>query len=609
MCLLGLTGSAAAASPSRASPASVSPASASPATASTRSAAGKTLRVAMDSSGVDTLNPFVSYFNGSLDLFGAIYPTLTVIEKNGKPGPYLATSWSLSKDHRTWTFKIRPGLKWSDGKPLTAADAAWTFHLIMTNDVAATANGTLVSHFESVSAPNPTTLVITTNQPQADLTYVSVPIYGIPIVPEHIWKSHVKGLKSYQNDSFPVVGYGPWTLTGYKTDQYATLDANKSFVFGAPKYGHLIERLYKTSDSAVAALRSGQLDYISGVNATEFTSLRRTSGVHTVQAAGNGWNGLELNPGARTRGGKPIGTGNPALKDPVLRRAIALSIDKKTLVGKVLDGYGTVGQGYLPPAWSQWVWKPPPGQEQKYDPHKANQLLDKAGYRRGRGGIRVDPKNGKPLVLRLGIHSDESEDAAFAPYIAGWLGDIGIKVVIHPMSMSALNSDLGKGDWDMLIDAWTSGPDPTYMLGIQSCTTLPNEQGTGGNTDSFFCDPRYEKLFGQQQSQFDPEQRARIVGKMQKILYDADVDIMFYNKRQKIATSSKVTGMNTGTPDAQGFYPAQSSFWSYLDAAPTAQRHYSAGGIGLWFGIAAAVIVLGAGAAIIRHRAGVDDRE
>jgi peptide/nickel transport system substrate-binding protein len=574
------------------------------------STSGKTLRVAMDSSGVDTLNPFLSYFNGSFDIFGGIYPALTVIGKDGKPSPYLATSWTTSSDHLTWTFKIRKGLKWSDGQPLTAADAAWTFNLIRTNPTAATANGTLVSSFKSVTAPDPTTLVIKTKTPQSNLTYVSNPVYTIPIVPEHIWKSHVADLKDYKNDSYPVVGYGPWQLTGYKTDQYATLDANKSFVLGAPKYDHLIEQLYKNSDSAVAALRSGQLDYIEGVNATEYTSLKHASGVTATQSVGNGWTGLELNPGAKSRSGKPLGTGNPALTDPQVRRAIALSMDKQTLVKKVIDGYGTVGEGYLPPAWPQWVWKPSAGEEQGYDPAKANQILDKAGYKRGSNGIRINPKNGKALDFKLGIHSDDPNDAAISPYIVGWLKAIGIKVVIDPMSMSALNSDLGKGDWDMLMDGWTNGPDPTYMLGIQSCTTLPDDQDSGGNTDSFFCDPAYEKLFAKQSTEFDPAQRAQTVGQMQQMLYNADVDIMFFNKTMLNVNSSKVTGMNTGTPDAKGVYPAQGSFWSYLDAAPKAGGGSSSGSdVGLWLGIAAAVIVVGGGVAVVRRRSGADDRE
>jgi peptide/nickel transport system substrate-binding protein len=578
---------------------------------------GSTLRVAMNPSGVDTLNPFTSYFNGSLDIFGEIYPSLTEIDENGVAKPYLASSWKLSPDRLTWTFTIRSGLKWSDGKPLTAADAAWTLNLIRTDKVAGTANGSLVANFASVSAPNATTLVIRTKKPQANLTYVSIPISGIPIVPEHIWQSHVADLKDYQNDSYPIVGYGPWTLTDYKTDQYAKLDANTSFFMGAPKYDHLIEQIYKESDAAVAALKAGQLDYVGegNLNATQFTSLRHTKGVTTAQAAGNGWDAMEVNPGAKSRSGKKIGTGNPALTDPKVRRAIAEAIDKKTLLTKVADGQGQVAEGYIPPAWPQWSWKPSAGEKQSYDPAAANKLLDAAGYPRKAGGIRVDAKTGKPLDLRLGIHSDSATDSSIATYVVGWLRAVGIKVTIQPMSMTALNSDLGKGDWDMLMDSWTTGPDPSYLLSIQTCGTLPDDTGTGGNTDSFFCDPEFDKLFAQQATVFDPDQRAAIVGKMQSILYDADVDDLLYNSTTGIAASSKVTGLITGK-ETGGFYPAQTAFWSYLKAAPavktTAASSADGGGRTLvWLIVLLVAVVLagGGGYAAGCRRAGADDRE
>ncbi|MQY37227.1 Oligopeptide-binding protein AppA [Streptomyces sp. RB17] len=593
-----------------AGPAALAAATSAEAAPSANTTSGTTLRVAMDSSGVDTLNPFTAFFNGSLDIFGSIYPSLTSIDENGVPGPYLASSWTLSPDHLTWTFKIRKGLKWSDGQPLTAADAAWTLNLIRTDNVAGTANGTLVSNFASVTAPDPATLVIKTKKPQANVTYVSIPVSGIPIVPQHIWQSHVADLKDFKNDSYPIVGYGPWVLTSYKTDQYAKFDANKSFVLGAPKYDHLIEQVYKESDAAVAALKAGQLDYINGVNATQFASLRHTSGMQTAQAAGDGWTGVELNPGARTRSGKPIGTGNPALADPTLRRAIAQAIDKKTLLAKVIDGQGQVATGYLPPAWPQWRWTPPAGETQTYDPAAANKLLDAAGYKKGSDGVRINPKNGKPLNLRLGIHSDNSNDPAISTYLVGWLRTIGVHVTIQPMSMTALNSDLGKGNWDMLMDSWTTGPDPTYLLGIQSCSTLPDDAGNGGNTDAFFCDPTYDKLFAKQATVFDPAQRAKLVGQMQAILYKADVDQLFYYATNKIAASSKVTGLITGK-QTNGFYPAQTSFWSYLKAAPAAHSTSSSSGgsTGLWAGLAAAVVVVGAGGVIVRRRAGADDRE
>ena len=226
---------------------------------------------------------------------------------------------------------------------------------------------------------------------------------------------------------FPVVGYGPWMLTGNVTNQYATLTANKTFFMGAPKFDTLISQYFTNSDAAVAALRSGQLDQIGGVTATQYGALKGQQNITTYQTNSNGWTAIEVNSGAQTRTGKPIGTGNPALKDPVVREAIALAINRQLLVTKVLDGDGVAGAGYLPPAYPQWSWHPAGRPEPRLQPRQGQPDPGQLpGYTKGADGIRVDPKTGKPLNFRYGIHSDDAADAAIAPYIQEWLKAVGI---------------------------------------------------------------------------------------------------------------------------------------------------------------------------------------
>ncbi|NJC74059.1 ABC transporter substrate-binding protein [Planosporangium thailandense] len=585
-------------------------------TASTATAAsGTTLTVAMDSSGVDTLNPFLAYFNGALNTFGMVYPSLNSLDREGKPGPYLAKSWETSSDQLTWTFKLQDGLKWTDGQPITAEDAAWTFNLIMTNNDAAKANGSLVANFDSVSAPDPTTLVIKTKQPQANMLYVSIPVSGIPIVPKHIWESHVADLKDYKNDSYPVVGYGPWTLTNYTTDQFEKFTANKSFKLGdvgAPKYDNLVVQVFKNSDAAVAALKSNQISFLSGLNTNQYNALKGDSKLQAVQEAGNGWTAVEINSGAKTRSGKPMGTANPLLADDKIRTAINYAIDKDKLVSNVLGGLGQVGNGYLPPAYPQWTWKPSADEAVSYDPAKANSLLDAAGYTKGGDGIRVDSKTGKPLSFRLGIHSDNSRDTQISQFLKGWLQAIGINLDIQSLSMSKLNDDLSKGDWDILMDGWTTGPDPTYLLSIQTCGTLPLDDGSGGNTDAFYCNPDFDKLFAQQVATFDPNQRAQIIGQMQDMLYKANNDIiLYYANGLDAVRKGSVSNLISGKPDGNGLYPVQSVFWNYLDATPAAGDNTSSEShttLYVVLGVVVVLVVVG-GVFALRRRSTAGDRE
>jgi len=571
---------------------------------------GSTLIVQGDSF-KSNFNPWTSYSSGDKDIITNIYPSLTYLDEKQKPAPYLADSWTTSSDGLTWTFKIHPDLKWSDGQPLTAKDAAWTFNLIMTNKTAATSNGALITQFDSVKATDDTTLVIKTKVPVADMLFInasggSQP--GIPIVPRHIWEKHVKDLGADSNLVIPTVGYGPWTLTDYKANQYATLTANKDFFLGGPKYDKLIYQQYNTPDAAVAALRSGQLNR-AGITAAQRASLQDDKDITTYSVLGDLFLSIEINRGATTKSGKPIGTGNPLLKDPKIRQAINLGIDRDTLVKKVLDGQGVASGAFLPQQYTD-DWQPK--EKITFDPAKANQILDDAGYPKGADGYRTDPKTGKELSFRLGTHSDSAQDAQVAEYFVPWMKNIGIKISLEPMSFSLLNENLAKADWDMLFDRWGPGPNPTYLLSTQTCGTLPDDDGQNGNTDSFYCNPEFDKLFALQSTQVDAQKRMDTIHQMLQILYtDGNNLILFYANALSGVTTNQTKNYMIGTADSAGNYPPQSIFLSWRSAEPVGGAGSSTN-VWLIIGIIVAVVVVVGGAGtvlVLRKRSTADAKE
>jgi peptide/nickel transport system substrate-binding protein len=569
------------------------------------SGSGSVLRIKADTA-FSTFNPFTAYYQADLNVIRVIYPTLTQTGENGQPVPYLATSWSISPDHLTWTFKIRPGLRWTDGVQITAQDVAWTYNLVMTNQAAGTADGSLVGNFVSVSAPDATTFAIRTRQPQGN-----IPNASLAVVPEHIWKNDVKDIGTFKNMTFPVVGYGPWIATGYAPDQYATLTANPHFYQGAPGFKTLIMQYFTSSDAAVAALRSGEIDSIDDLTPTQFESLKGAKAIALYPSESDSWNAIELNPGARTHGGQHLGNGNPALADPVVRGAIALAIDRNVLADKVADGLALPGAGFLPPAFPQWWRTPPVSGSYGYDPARASRMLTAAGYKMGPGGVRIDPKTHQPLALRLGIHSDNGYDALIAPYLVEWLQAIGIKLTAQAMSFTELNTELPKGDWDILMDTWSTGPDPSYLLSVETCGTLPANPSTPGNTDAFYCNPAYDQLYHQQLTEFSLAQRTQTIAQMQDILYNANVDIiLYYPDRLQAVRTDNARDFFYGTANGQGVYPQQNVWINWRAAKPSADTA-SSPGTGLYIGVIVAVVaVLAAGGLLVlRRRATAGERE
>jgi peptide/nickel transport system substrate-binding protein len=577
-------------------------------------AAAESTLVVQGASFKSNFNPWTSYVEGDKDILTNIYPSLTYLDASQKPQPYLADSWTTSSDGLTWTFKIHPGLKWSDGQPLTAKDAAWTFNLIMTNKAAATSNGALVTQFDTVTAPDDTTLVIHTKTPVAGMLFINAAggaQPGIPIVPQHVWESKVNDLAADSNLAIPVIGYGPWSLTDYKSSQYATLTANKDFFLGAPKYDRLIYQQYNTPDAAVAALRSGQLN-VASMTPAQRTALKGDANITTYSVLGSLFLSIEVNRGAKTKSGKPIGTGNPLLADPAVRDAINFGIDRDTLVQKVLDGNGVASAAFLPQQYTD-NWQPAEKDKVTFDPAKANQMLDAAGYAKGSDGYRVDAKSGKPLSFRLGTHSDSAQDAQVADYFVGWMRDIGIKISLEPMSFSLLNENLAKGDWDMLFDRWGSGPNPTYLLSTQTCATLPDDDGKNGNTDSFHCNPEFDKLFDLQGTQVDAGERMKTIQQMVNILYNSGNNlVLFYANGLSGVTTNQTANFMIGAVNADGNYPPQNVFLNWRSAEPAAAADESSTNVWLIVGIIAAVVVVvgGVGAVLfLRRRSSADAKE
>ncbi len=190
-----------------------------------------------------------------------------------------------------------------------------------------------------------------------------------------------------------------------------------------------------------------------------------------------------------------------------------------------------------------------------------------------------------------------------APYLQEWLKAIGVGVDVQSMSFNQLNAELPKGDWDILSDGWGTGPDPTYLLSIQTCGDLPDNTTSPGNTDAFFCNKAYDNLFNQQSTEFTPAQRVSTIDQMQQILYQNAVDvILYYPDNLGAARTTGAKGFFFGKPNAQGFYPQQNLFINWRTAAPLASDSSSSSSPALWIVLAVVIVAVLAGAGILLRR-------
>ncbi|MER6849419.1 ABC transporter substrate-binding protein [Streptomyces flaveolus] len=568
----------------------------------------KALTVAVAQS-VDSLSPFLAVRLVSTSIHRLTYEYLTSYDpKDNHVIPGLATQWQSSPDKLTWTYTIRSDSKWSDGRQVTAEDAAWTFNTMMTDDGAATANGSFVTNFEKVTAPSPTQLVIKLKTPQATMTALDV-----PIVPKHVWEK-VDDFSEFNNDkSFPLVGDGPFVLTDYKPDSYVRLKANKDYWRGAPKFDELVFRYYKDQDAAVAALRKGEVSFVAGspsLTPAQAASLKGDKNIHVNDAPGRRFYALATNPGAQSKDGTKFGDGDPSLLDQRVRNALFMAVDRKTIVDKVFQGHAVQGEGYIPPRFSSYFWKPSASQELAYDPAAAGKLLDEAGYKKNADGKRVG-KDGKPLNYRVLCHATDPNDKAVGKYLQEWWGELGIETTLN--CLDNVTDPWLAGTYDLAFDGWSVNPDPDFVLSIHTCAARPQTPKDTGATDNFICDKTYDDLYAKQLAEYDPAKRAEIVKQMQSRLYDLGyMNVMAYPNAVEAYRTDQIESITTMPSKAGNIY-GQDGYWSWWSAVPADSGDSSddASSTGVVIGIVAGVVVLvGLGVLVaVRRRSTAEERE
>jgi peptide/nickel transport system substrate-binding protein len=396
------------------------------------------------------------------------------------------------------------------------------------------------------------------------------------------------------------------------------MQANPNFWRGKPAVDEIDFRLFKNGDAMAEALKKGEIDFAEGLETNVYNSLKNQPNITTVATAPASFDELAFNTGAALDDGTPIGDGNPLLKDKNLRVALAYAIDKQAMVDKVLGGDGIAGDTIMPPRYTEWHVAPT--SPMAYDPEKAKQLLDAAGYKVGSDGIRTDAK-GNRLSFRLFGRTDSTTSQKAVQFIKGYLAAVGVEANVKMVGEDNLTELIGQGNYDMFEWGWGVEPDPNYMLNVFTCANRSYKQDgaiLANVSDSFYCNPAYDALNGQQQVETDLAKRQAITGQMMQMLYnDAPYIITYFYDGHEAYRSDRFTNL-VHQPEPDGPLTFQWGTWTYEQIKPVtaadANTDTSSGGSSVpWLPIIGGLIVAaGAGFLLARRRpasASTDDRE
>lgn len=466
--------------------------------------------------GPDSLNIGVAWLASAYTISSLTYSTMYKLNLDGTFAFDLGTDVKHSDDGLVYTYTIRQGVKFHDGQPLTAKDVAFTYNLVMQHEDFPTLHS-YVEHFKSVEAPDDKTVVITLTDAIPNIESKLVFLY---IFPEHVWKDHAEGDKAAAFENTEMIGSGPFKMVEYKQNEFIRLGKNPDYYGDKPKVDEIVFQVFPSADVLVQALKTGQVDMVTSVPNTSVASLKNEKNIKVVS-------GPPLSPGLTdiifnvidpancptADGGKC--TGHPALRDLKVREAMAYGVDKQKIIDVVLLGLGEPGIALIPSGMGDWFNSKI--QDFPYDPDKANQMLDEAGYKDANGdGIRDMPDGSRSLTFRLNWPNTESTYPRVADLLSEMWGKLGIKLEMQVVESDALTAQCCPAyDYDIMIWGWVADPDPDTLLIVPSTDQIPT-----GYNETGFSNARYDELYKQQGTELDHAKRRDMVWEMQSIVHD-----------------------------------------------------------------------------------------
>ncbi len=431
--------------------------------------------------------------------------------------PELASRIDRSEDGLTFTFTLRDGVTFHDGRPFTSADAKYTLDTLLASTFAKAASffegsgASRKAFVKSVEAPDAHTLVIRLNSPWTGLL---ANLVAIAIIPKD----------SYESQKTHPLGTGPFRFKNYdQSQQVVDMEANPKYWDGPSQIAVLRARVISDSNALQAELQSGRVDIAplpTSLSPDSIKGLSSNSNLTVHQFAGSNLNLLTFN------------TTEPPLDNVKVRQAIAYAINRESMIRDLVLGQGTIAHSILP----EESWAYTPGQTYHYDPSMAKRLLDEAGFR-DPDGDGPQTRFSKPIVFRISGSSGSARQ--YSGVIQNYLKDVGISVSIETSEQNVLLASLRRGQFQIAYTQWVGGnQDPIFYRDLFATSEIPTETRPARNR-SRYSNPELDRILEEATNTYDHAKAAPLYARAQEIVSrDVVVFPLWYQANMVIAKKS-----------------------------------------------------------------------
>lgn len=442
----------------------------------------------------DSIDPHVHNFGGNKSLMPNLFEALTTTDANDHLVANLAVSWQAI-DATTWEFRLRPGVRFSDGTKLTADDVAFTLRRVPNVPTTVADFSEYVKPIAQVEVVDAATVRLHTKVP-------------FPLAPEYlstigiVSRLHGEGASTADyNDGKAAIGTGPFRFVAYKPGDRVELERYDGYWGPKPAWQHVTWRFIPNDASRVAALLAGDVDFIDFVPTEDLQKLRSDPKVKVWEQLGLRIIFLALDQSRD--GGSPFVSGpngekldkNP-LKDQRVREALSIAINRQAIVDRVMEGAAVPSGQFLPPGTFGYVpdLKAPP-----YDPAQAKKLLAEAGY---------------PNGFRIALHGPNDRyvnDARIIQAVGQMWQRIGVQTEVDPLPWTSYVSQANKQAFSAFLFGWGSGTaEPSDPL-IAQVATFDPAKGWGASNRGRYSNPALDKLIGEALGTADDNAREKML--------------------------------------------------------------------------------------------------
>ena len=508
----------------------------------TQAAAGKKILTIQLGPDVESIDPALNSAVDGANYILFAFDNLLKMDKDGKVVPGLAEKYEISDDQLTWTFHLRDGLKWSDGSALTADDFVYSWQRLVDPSVAApyaqTVLGMVEGYDDAIGRPDadgnttvdpdPTKLKVEAPDEKTLIVHMAKPTPYFDKLAAFVSLSPVKkdvveaNPDGWSIDPKTYISTGPFKLTGWEPGSYLMFEKNENYWDAdSIKLDGIKCLLMQDQNATFSAYESGDALMIKDVPTQEITTLKDRSDFHIDPILGTYY--LDLN------------TTLDEFKDPKVREALSLALDRKYISETITAGTYTPASGFVSEGVTDWngtAWQDNITDKSAYiniDDHagnlaKAKELLKEAGY-----------ENGVGLPEMVYSTNDASYHKKIAEYLQQAWGELGLKVQVNIVEWKSFTPQRRSGNYQIARDGWVMDyNDPSNILELAL---------TGnGNNNAKYSNPEFDALMSKAATEKDPQTRFGYLHQAEDFIMKdtAMVPLLYYN--DFYLQSDKITG-------------------------------------------------------------------